>query len=310
MYETNRTEKSVFLGIDTSNYTTSIGVFFEKNYENIRRILPVKTGEKGLRQSDALFLHMKQFNELYSQIDVSNVVSVGVSDKPRNNEESYMPCFLAGKTLGSVIAKTLNVPIYTFSHQQGHIAAGLIGNNELSGKKFLAFHVSGGTTELLLVDGFYNITVLSKTLDINVGQLIDRVGVMLGLGFPCGAELEKLSVNGFISEKIVIKLINGDCSLSGYENKCQNMLKNGCSAENIAKYLFDIIKIVLDKMIEFVLHDYDNLPILLIGGVMSNSYLREYFSTKYNAFFARNELSGDNGVGIAYLNYLKFNGFI
>ena len=178
------------LGFDTSNYTTSVAEFHGVGGENCSRLLDVKPGELGLRQSDALFAHVRRLPELVDalcgKLPADTVRAVGASTRPRAVEGSYMPCFLAGESQARNLARFLDVPFYPFSHQQGHIAAALwsAGRMELMRQPHLAWHLSGGTTELLLVtpDG-KNVRAekLGGTSDISAGQLIDRTGQLLGV---------------------------------------------------------------------------------------------------------------------------------
>ena len=195
---------SVYLGIDTSNYTTSVCLYLAEDGSVIskRKLLPVRDGELGLRQSDAVFHHVQQLPDLFSQAFAEykgEIKAVGVSYAPRTVEGSYMPCFTVGLTSARILSESMRIPMYTFSHQQGHIAAALYSINRLDllHQPHIAFHVSGGTTEALGVnmdEGFLSTRLIAKTLDLNAGQLIDRVGVMLGLHFPCGKELEQLAL--------------------------------------------------------------------------------------------------------------------
>ena len=200
-----------FLGIDTSNYTTSASLYDSDSGEMLmkKKLLPVKEGECGLRQSDAVFHHVQQLPEITGELFstfTDKITAVGVSSRPRNVEGSYMPCFMVGLTAARIIAQTHRIPLYTFSHQEGHIAAALFSTKriDLFEREFIAFHVSGGTTEGLCIrpgsKDIFDITLAAKTLDLNAGQLIDRVGVMMGLKFPCGMELEKLAAEN--TEKI------------------------------------------------------------------------------------------------------------
>ena len=306
-----------FIGIDTSNYTTSAALY-KGNGEtiSIKKILDVKPGQKGLRQSDAVFQHIKELSpkleELFSKIDTP-INAIGVSKSPRDVEGSYMPCFEVGILASRVIAAALKVPLYTFSHQAGHIVSALYSAERLDliEKEFLAFHVSGGTTEAIIVkpskDNVISCEMVAKTLDLNAGQVVDRVGNMLGLKFPSGTELEKLS-SGYSKDDFNIKVsIKGkaDCCLSGVENKCMNMLKNNEDPAKIAKYALVYIKNTLDKMVEKLLYSYGDIPIVFAGGVMSNTYIKDCFKEKYNAIFAKPYFSSDNAVGTAILASLK-----
>lgn len=297
------------IGFDTSNYTTSIA-FLEKNghYKNIRKILEVDSGEKGLRQQNAVFAHIKNLPELLSDKYLSKAACVGVSVRPRSIQNSYMPCFLVGKAAATIAARSLGVPCYEFSHQQGHIAAGIYscGNTYLYEHPFYAFHISGGTMEILSVDGFNKMQICARALDITAGQLIDRTGIMLGLKFPCGKELEKLARQWTEPiQKFHICLKGPNCCLSGFENKVLDFIKRGFTPAYIARFVFEVLFTYICNMIEQVYVTYNQKPVLFIGGVMSNLLLRKRLSNLYDSYFASPELSSDNAVGIAWLSILK-----
>lgn len=299
------------LGFDTSNYTTSVSVVSLDNryYQSEKLLLPVSKGEIGLRQSDAVFLHTKQLPQLLDKLlDTNdyNIRSVCVSTRPRNDADSYMPCFLVGKCNAISVSKALNVPCFQVSHQEGHIAAILFGANRLDLIKepFIAFHLSGGTTEAVLVtpdsDRIFNERVIARSLDLKAGQAIDRIGKLLGLDFPAGAQLDALAQKGILTEKIKVSSNGCDISISGLENKCKKMIDTGESKENIAMFCIQFIIHSLDKMISEIKKEY-NLPLVFGGGVSSNSLLRDYFFEKYNAIFAPPVLSSDNAVGVAVI---------
>ena len=117
------------IGFDTSNYTTSIACLDGNEGINVSQLLPVREGELGLRQSDAVFHHTKSLPELsgrlFSHAGISDITAVGVSTRPRAVEGSYMPCFMVGYSHAKLLADTLGVPLVECSHQQGHIAASL-----------------------------------------------------------------------------------------------------------------------------------------------------------------------------------------
>lgn len=309
---------SNYLGFDTSNYTTSVALYDSESNKIIQKkqLLPVKSGEKGLRQSDAVFHHTVQLPELVKELfseKNSKPDAVGVSYAPTTEKGSYMPCFLTGISAAQSVASANSIPLYKFSHQQGHIAAVLFagGREDLLNKNFIAFHLSGGTTQGLLVkpdrETVFDISLVSDSLDLKAGQAVDRVGLMLGLDFPCGAKLDLLSQR---SEKIYnIKpyIKDGCCSLSGVENRCKKMLDDGEKAEDIARFCIMSIIAGVDKMAQSLIEKYGNLPILFSGGVSSNSLLQKHFKEKYNAVFASTEFSCDNAAGIAFLTYLKNN---
>lgn len=304
------------LGIDTSNYTTSVCVYNDETNEvfQAKKLLPVKSGALGLRQSDAVFHHTVQlpmmFEELFNNKSFS-LSSVGVSASPRDGEGSYMPCFLAGVSAAKAVSTVQGIPLNSFSHQAGHIAAALYSSNSmhLIEERFIAFHLSGGTTEALLVEpnenNIFNISIVAKTLDLKAGQAIDRVGLMLGLDFPCGKELDALSLKSLKSYKIKPSVKGADCSLSGVENKCKKMVKDGENPEDVAKYCITYIQKTLEEMTKELLSKYGKLPLVYAGGVMSNSIIAEYFADKFSGRFASPQFSSDNAAGIAILSSIK-----
>lgn len=307
-----------FLGIDTSNYTTSAAVYVsEENmiYQS-KRLLPVKDGELGLRQSDAVFHHTKQLpeiiEELFSGHPTGQPKVVSASSRPRNIEGSYMPCFLCGEGFARSYAAVSGAKLYTTSHQIGHILAALYSADRLDlvKEKFIAFHVSGGTTDCLLCEPDYenilNITEIGTSLDLKAGQAVDRTGVMLGLHFPCGAELEKLALKSDRHFKVKPVLKKGSCCLSGLENKCSELSKNGESPENIAAYCLDFIAETIVGMTEYAVEEYGEIPLVFAGGVMSDAIIRDRIVSSFPpAEFAEPQFSCDNAAGVAIYGYLK-----
>ena len=300
------------LGIDTSNYTTSLSVCVDGEIkENVKLPLTVKNGEVGVRQNEAVFLHTVNLPKVFDMLkcDLKSISAVGYSDRPRNTEGSYMPCFLCGQSAASIIADTLKIPVFKNSHQEGHIKAAVYSSKMPECEKFYAYHLSGGTLELLTVtyDGIsYNCEISGKTLDVTAGQMIDRVGVMLGLSFPCGKALEELAENNIEKlPKITVSVSDMNCNLSGLQNKATEMINNGKSRSYAAAYVLEFIKATIDKMTE---NAYKNkkLPLLFSGGVSSNKYLREFFTDKYAAYFAEPVYSADNAAGTALLTYQRF----
>lgn len=295
------------LGIDTSNYTTSAAVWHDGEMAQARKLLPVKENGLGLRQSDAVFLHTKQFSEVFSQLDIPPTLdAIGVSDRPCSREGSYMPCFLVGKTLAETIGKVTGAKVKTFTHQQGHMAAGLYsaGRLDLLYRDFLALHVSGGTTELLKVNGTcapLEISIIGGSLDLKAGQAVDRVGRMLGLPFPAGRELEKLALQSDAHFKIKPCVKDFNLSLSGVENQCAAMLKRGESRADVALFCLKSLSAALCRLTQNVMQTFPGLPILFVGGVMSDSILREDLSFCGQALFASPQLSSDNACGTAIL---------
>lgn len=304
----------MYLGFDTSNYTSSAALFDgEKIIANERKLLTVKDGERGLRQSDAVFQHTVNMPELLNKLSFDNsaVNAVAVSTRPRNIDGSYMPCFLVGINNAAAVSTFSNAKLYKTSHQVGHILAALysVGHLEFIKEPFIAFHISGGTTEALLVEPdaeeIIKAEVIAQSTDLKAGQAIDRAGVLMGLTFPCGKELDTLSKMSTIEFKHKISMKGLDCSLSGVENKVKKLYDEHESRENISKFVITYICDTVDEMTKRIIDKYGKLPIVFAGGVMSNSIIKERISRKYGAYFAAPEFSCDNAGGIAIYAYLK-----
>ncbi len=297
----------LFLGIDTSNYTTSAALYDSDTCTVVqaKKLLPVKPGEKGLRQSDAVFHHTVQLPEILSQLDISGISGIGVSTKPRNAEGSYMPCFLCGEGTAQMLGQALAVPVYRTSHQVGHILAALHSAEALSWLKqpFMAFHVSGGTTDCVLCEPddamMLKITPLSSSLDLKAGQLVDRVGLMLGLQFPCGIALEQLAVQSDKEFRYKPTMKGLDCCLSGLENQCAAAIKNGELPCDVAKRCLCAIADVLLEMTKRALAQTGELPVIYAGGVMSDVLIQDRLKHVRHSSFAEPQFSCDNAAGTA-----------
>ena len=296
------------IGIDTSNYTTSVAFFDGTGGENCSKLLPVKPGELGLRQSDAVFAHIKSLPELSGRLFShvrEEIRAVGVSTRPRAVEGSYMPCFLVGLSHATLLSDALHVPLVEVSHQQGHVAASLwsAGHLELMDEPHLAWHLSGGTTELLLVEPegkLVNCTKIGGTTDISAGQLIDRTGQLLGLPFPSGKHLDALSREAAGKDFFRVKCTDMTFSFSGMQNKVQQYYEaNGDPAETAA-YALRCVAYGVFHATEQARKAYPGLPVVFSGGVASNTLLRQVLEP-LNPIFAQPQYSTDNAMGVAVL---------
>ncbi len=304
----------IFAGIDTSNYTTSVALIDdgENLLANIKIPLPVAKGERGLRQSEAVFAHVKNLPVAMGYVSEvlggRKIDAVGVSEKPRNLEGSYMPCFLSGVVAAQSLAALGAVPIFRFSHQCGHIMAAVYSSGafELLDGEFAAFHVSGGTTELLRVSYLegvgFSADLVGGTRDLNAGQVIDRVGVAMGMSFPCGAEMEKaaLEYTGKIPKKKV-SFCGMEVNLSGLENMALKLYSETGDKGLTSAFVLDYIGGAIEKMSEEYEGNFGKSRFVYAGGVMSNSIIKARLAKRFDAFFAEPAMSSDNAVGIAYL---------
>ena len=303
-----------YIGVDTSNYTTSVscvsteGIVFER-----RTMLSVPLGERGLRQSDAVFQHVRNLPPLIQammdHVDRSAIVAVAVSAKPIDAEESYMPVFLAGKLAATTIASSLGVPLYETTHQAGHVRAAMLGQEEkISENPFLAMHLSGGTTDLLLVhkEGglLGKIERIGGSNDLHAGQFVDRVGVALGLSFPSGIPMEALARQAKAREiKLPSSIQELNCSFSGQETQCQRLIATYIDKKEIAFAVYDCMARTFAKLLNNAFVHTGCKTALLSGGVSGSLLLRELLQDRLKAelLYAESGLSADNSVGTALL---------
>lgn len=309
-----------YLGIDTSAYTTSLALVDETGqiFSDERLILQVEQGKRGLRQSEALFLHIKNLPGLVERLDpelFKEVKGVAVSAYPRPVDGSYMPVFLAGVATARALAAALGVSLFKVSHQEGHVRAGMVGNPELKlDNGLLAVHFSGGTSEILKVgpgnSHYYDIEMTMAGSDIHAGQLVDRVGVALGLPFPAGRDMERLALQSDGKQAIHLPSAVGEhgFSFSGVETRAIQYIREGAPPADIAFAILRVIANTLEKALLRECQRYDIGQVLLVGGVMANSMIKERLSSRLEhpavgikLYFAEPNLSSDNAVGVALL---------
>lgn len=304
----------MILGVDTSNYKTSAALYDSESgkWRSEGRFLDVEQGKLGLRQSEALFQHVKYLPDVIKSLGhMGKIEAIGYSDKPRETEDSYMPCFLAGKSAAESMAAALGVPAFHFSHQQGHIASALLSIDklELVKKPFLAWHLSGGTTELLLVKPdkklIFKAEIIGGTTDISAGQSIDRCGVALGMAFPSGKYVEREALKSDSNECFTARCDGAYFSLSGLENKFKAMIETGVAPEDTCRFTLLSVGSTIYKATKWAAERYGGLPVLISGGVSVCSLVRDFFSDDRCVYFAEGGLGGDNAVGAAVLAHME-----
>lgn len=310
----------IVIGLDTSCYTTSAAAVTVEGQvlASCRKLLPVKAGERGLRQSEAVFIHVRQLperlEELGRAVQGHEIVAVCASRTPRDDEESYMPVFQVGDAHARGLAAMLGVPCFASTHQRGHVAAAMVDSGVEEGN-LLAVHLSGGTTELLSLRGD-ELTLLGGTLDLHAGQFVDRAGVALGLPFPAGPYLEKLAVQGQSKALLPANMAECDlhCHFSGAESQVQRWIRQGeMPREDIAREVYDLLARTVSRMILAGSRDTGIRQVLIAGGVASSALFRRLVTERihkkdrdFRVCFGKPEYSGDNAVGAALIGAKKF----
>ncbi len=301
----------MILGIDTSCYTTSVAVCRDGEIlHDLRSPLNVAEGNRGLRQSDGVFLHTKALPELISQIsekiDMKALRGVSVSTKPRPEEGSYMPVFLAGYSVAKSISCALSVPLFETSHQEGHVMAALAtGMEAVTDSEFISLHVSGGTTEILLTsphDKGFTLSLEAGSLDLHAGQLVDRIGVAMGMKFPCGKELDALALTSEKGEKLPVTLKGTSFHLSGAEAQAMKLLEKECDRGALARGVLETVALSLKKSLDTLYKEKPFGTVVAAGGVTASTVMRETLKSKnYRVIFANPRFSTDNACGVALL---------
>lgn len=300
------------LGIDTSCYTTSCAIA-DENFAVLahdRILLPVKEGMRGLRQNEAVFLHLKHLPLLFDRLKTQTKVKIAalcVSAKPTEAIDSYMPVFKAGLSIAQSIAALMEIPCYFTDHQNGHLTAALIDVSPMP-KEHLALHLSGGTTDLLLVSP-HKLNTLATSVDLHAGQLIDRIGVTLGLPFPSGPELEKMAASGKTMGRYGVSLKGLNCHFSGCEAQALRDIKlENIKKEDIASEVFDFLARTVQRMLIAAQQETGIDDVLIFGGVASSKLLRlllmnrlKLNGSSLNITFGKPEFSGDNAAGVALI---------
>lgn len=311
----------VMLGIDTSNYRTSLCLTTEDGQivAEAKRLLRVKEGKRGLQQSEAVFQHVMNLPELSDELALTEWELVGVcaSDKPRPTAGSYMPVFKVGEGLGKSLSVFHKVPLYLTTHQEGHIAAGEYTSAEQPKQnRFLAVHLSGGTSELLLCtrqESGYQIEKVGGTKDLHAGQLVDRIGVALGLSFPAGPALEALAQSASGEYRVPSSVQELTFSFSGPEaSLLRTIEQKRVAPAEIARAAEHCIANTLEKVLRNAREAGNPEEILIVGGVAANHYIRdrlvkrlEHPAVGAKLFFCDPVYSGDNAYGVAMLGWMK-----
>ena len=312
--------RQVVVGLDTSCYTTSAAAVTADGQvvASCRKLLPVKLGERGLRQSEGVFIHVRQLPDrleaLREFIRGDEIVAVCASARPRDEEESYMPVFQVGDAQARGLAAMLGVPYFSSTHHRGHVAAAMVDSGIAPGD-LLAVHLSGGTTELLSLRG-EALTLLGGTLDLHAGQVVDRVGVALGLPFPAGPHLEELALRGHAEARLPVSMEGGGlrCHLSGAESQAQRWIASGAlSAEDTAMEIYDLLARTVARMILAGAAKTGIRQVLIAGGVASSALFRRLVTERIRksdrglrVCFGKPEYSGDNAVGTALIGAQKY----
>ena len=310
----------VVIGFDTSNYRTSVAAVTLDGeiLVNHRELLPVSSGERGLRQSDAVFAHIRQLRNseeaLREKLKGTWIAAVAASTKPRDGGESYMPVFQVGHTAGSMMAAALAFSGFRYLHsrQQTDFYHSLpVSRTRL----FLAVNLNSfliAAVPCLLMSLVSAMIIQISTgaatcVPWALGQTCLQLCFFLGF---CMTALLAV-VKGKSGALLGVSLENGDltCHLSGAETKVQQWIREGSMArEDMAREIYDLLARTLVRMLKAGAEKSGCREALVTGGVAASALLRQLMAERKaktrgcpEIVFGRPEMSGDNAVGVALI---------
>ena len=265
--------------------------------------------------------HIEKINQVVEEalkeakLTLEQVTAIAVTYGP-----GLVGALLVGVAAAKAIAFAANKPLIGVHHIEGHICANFIENKELE-PPFACLVVSGGHTHLVKVTDYGKYEILGKTRDDAAGEAYDKVARAIGLGYPGGPKIDKLSKDGDENAIVFPKAKVGgaayDFSFSGLKSAVLNYL-NGCEMKGITVNAADVAasfqKSVVDVLLEHSLHaieEYGFDKFAIAGGVASNSTLRETFArelAKRNVEFCHPSpiFCTDNAAMIGVAGYYEY----
>lgn len=305
----------IVLGIETSCDETSIGII-EDNKILVNEIFSQKIHSEygGVVPEIASRAHLQKILPLLN--DALNKSSLTLKDIDLISSTAgpgLIGALIVGYCFGNGLSLSLDVPFVPVNHIDGHLYSVFLENDKID-FPYIALLVSGGNTSLFLIEDFYKIKQLGNTLDDAAGEAFDKVGKLIGLKYPAGAEIEKLASEG--SENFVdfpVASVSGkyDFSFSGLKTSVlrfiQKNFPDGINEEAKRNIAASFQKVVLEALIQKTVSavlEYNVKNVAVVGGVASNKLLqkrlRERLQEDVKLFVPSPLLCTDNGAMIAF----------
>ena len=220
---------------------------------------------------------------------------------------------LVGVSYAKALSYSINRPLVGVNHLKGHIAANYITYPELE-PPFLCMMMSGGNTQIVLVNDYTEFKVLGKTRDDAIGEAFDKVARVIGLGYPGGPKIDKLAKEGTANIKLPkTHLDNFDFSFSGIKTAVINLHHKEPDinkADLAISFEKDVAEILIENVRKAVKQTQIK-KVVLAGGVSANSYIRSAFDEfsqkeKTKIYYPELKLCTDNAAMIASAGYYEF----
>ena len=319
-------DKDIYiLGIESSCDDTSVAVLRND------KVLSNKTANQSI--------HVKYGGvvpELASRAHLSNIIPVtelaikesgislnDISAVAYTRGPGLMGSLIVGTEFAKSLGVSLEIPVIDVNHMQAHILANFINNGDPNPEfPFLGVTVSGGHTQFILVEDYFKMNVLGETLDDAIGEAFDKCGKKIGLDYPAGPEIDKLSRMGdeLKFNFPIPRVEGGNISYSGTKTAFINFLQNNLNRNNnfINEYKYDICASIQRNLIDnllgtvdFFIKDKNLKRIVFGGGVSANTYLKKRLNKKskesgLEIFIPEIQYTTDNAAMIGIVGYFKY----
>lgn len=260
---------------------------------------------------------------------VQRALSIANIDKKELTAIAYTrgPGLLGSLLVGSAFAKSLalslDIPLIEVNHMQAHLLCHFIKNEEKQPPSFpfLGVTISGGHTQLVLVEDFFKMTQIGTTLDDAIGEAFDKCGKTMGLRYPAGPEIDKLAKQGNSEafEFPIPKVKNYDLSYSGVKTAFLNLINNNVAKNPnfVANNLNDLCASIQKTLVQIIIQkitkakeDFNLDQVVIGGGVAANSEIRRILNEKaasaqWEVFLPPFQYTTDNAAMIGVVGYYK-----
>ena len=313
------------LGIETSCDDTAASILLNNKVlsnvvssQAIHKLYGGVVPELASREHQKLITPVVNEAFIKSGIKKNQINSVAFTRGP-----GLLGSLLVGTSFAKSLSIGLDIPLLEINHMQAHILSIFIESDQKPPDfPFLALTVSGGHTQFVIVKDYFKMVEIGRTLDDAVGEAFDKSGKVIGLDYPSGPIIDKMSRKGDSNAfKFTKPKVDGlNFSFSGLKTGFMNFIKKESSTnKNFIKNRINdicasiqeaIVDILVEKITEAV-KSTNIKEIVICGGVSANSRLKEKITTvgkesKWKIFFPKMQYTTDNAAMIAVVGYLKY----
>ena len=312
------------LGIESSCDETSAAITQDnKVLSNIIANQTVHQNYGGVVPELASRAHQKNIVPVVQQaIDKANIGKKDIDAIAYTRGPGLLGSLLVGGSFAKSLSIGLNIPLIEVHHMQAHILSHFIhdGSNQKCDFPFLGVNISGGHTQIIRCNDYFDMDIIGETIDDSIGEAFDKCGKILGLSYPAGPSIDKMSKKGNheMFTFTIPKVEELNFSFSGLKTNFKRFVEKQEKQEpgfvqrekyNLCASLQYTISEILYQKVEKAIKITDVKDIVYGGGVSANSMIRERFKSNMknvNHYFPRLEYTTDNAAMIAIVGYLKY----